>query len=138
MKKFLASIIMLYATAIDADSILYNNKDVRLFGIDAPEYHQTCINAKGKKYNCGKIATRHLESLLKKPVNCKEITKDRYKRPIVVCDDVNKEMVLSGWALSYYSAKYKQQEKIAKENKRGLWQGKFMRPDLYRALNRKK
>ncbi len=138
MKKILASILMLYATAIDGDSIMYNNQDMRLFGIDAPEYHQQCLDENSKTYHCGDIAYKELQKLLKNPTECKVITKDRYQRKIVVCDDVNRQMVLSGWALSYYSDKYKSEEQNAKDNKRGLWQGKFMRPDLYRALNRKK
>ena len=46
-------------------------------------------------------------------------------------------MVLNGWAVSY-GDKYSEDEIIAKKMKRGIWQGNFMRPELYRALQKKK
>jgi endonuclease YncB( thermonuclease family) len=47
------------------------------------------------------------------------------------------KMVKSGWAVSYDNY-YNDAEATAKESKSGIWQGKFMRPELYRALNRSK
>ncbi|MFI3241073.1 MAG: thermonuclease family protein [Alphaproteobacteria bacterium] len=137
MKKFLATLIMLYATAIDGDSIKYGSQEVRLSGIDAPEYHQNCFDKDGKEYHCGDLSFKHLQQLLKKKVNCKIIEYDRYDRGVAICDDVNKQMVLDGWATHYYNDDYKKEELDAKKNKRGLWQGKFLRPEFYRALNRK-
>ena len=46
-------------------------------------------------------------------------------------------MVISGWATSYGN-QYTEEEKIARKSKLGVWQGKFMRPELFRALNRNK
>jgi endonuclease YncB( thermonuclease family) len=43
-------------------------------------------------------------------------------------------MVLRGWAVSY-SDKYKKEEDIAKNKRSGIWKGRFMRPELYRALH---
>ena len=31
---------------------------------------------------------------------------------------------------------YNEEEKTAKGNKTGIWKGRFMRPELYRALNK--
>ena len=59
---------------------------------------------------------------------------DRYKRRISVCYaglyDINAEMVKRGWAVAYirYSKDYIDEEKFAKSNKIGMWQGKFINP----------
>ena len=46
-------------------------------------------------------------------------------------------MVRNGYAIAYrkYSKKYTPDEDFAKENKLGLWQGKFMKPEKWRKLN---
>ena len=46
-------------------------------------------------------------------------------------------MVRKGFAIAYirYSKKYVPDEVFAKENKLGLWQGKFMEPEKWRKLN---
>ena len=54
--------------------------------------------------------------------------KDRYKRTLGIIhhkgQDINAQMVLNGYAWAYvkYSRIYVNQEKTARENKRGLWQ----------------
>ena len=63
---------------------------------------------------------------------------DKYKRYIAECfinnKNINKFMVRNGWAIAYryYSSDYINDEKIAKNNKAGIWQGKFQEPYLYR------
>lgn len=136
MKKFLTTLILIYATAIDGDSLMWDNKEIRLFGIDAPEYNQTCLDKNKQEYPCGQEAFKHIKKLLKKPIDCKIISKDKYKRNLAICDDINAKMVASGWAVSYYGDDFKQEEKDAKQNKLGIWQGKFIRPEFFRALHR--
>ena len=48
--------------------------------------------------------------------------------------NINRYMVQNGWAIAYryYSHDYVNDEKIAKSNKAGIWQGKFQEPYLYR------
>ena len=46
-------------------------------------------------------------------------------------------MVRNGWALRYRTSKYREDEQYAKQHLLGMWQGKFMRPALQRALYRK-
>ena len=43
-------------------------------------------------------------------------------------------MVKNGWAIAYryYSLDYIDEEKIAKNNKAGIWQGTFQEPYLFR------
>ena len=66
--------------------------------------------------------------------------KDRYNRNIGICflrkKDINSWLVKNGYAISYkrYSNKYIFEEKYAKENKLGIWQGSFMKPEKWRRI----
>lgn len=127
---------------VDGDSLEKGVVRIRLEGIDAPEYLQDCYDAKGEKYRCGIKAMDYLQVLISGKVKCEYIEKDRYGRQLSQCYDannenINREMVLSGWAMAY-GDKFKDEERQARKAKRGIWQGKFMRPELYRALNRAK
>ena len=128
---------------IDGDSILLNNNEIRLSGIDAPEYKQMCYNAKNKEYPCGKLATQFLKKLAGDDIKCKFVAKDKYKRYVSVCHsrgiNINEKMVEEGWAVAYtrYTQEYRKAEKQAKKAKKGIWQGRFLKPELFRILNKK-
>ena len=123
---------------IDGDTIKFNEKKFRLYGIDAPEINQKCkIN--GKDYFCGRKSKDFLEAkILGKEISCLEKDKDRYKRIIARCylqnKDLNKMMVKNGWALAYrrYSSDYISDEIFAKQNNLGIWKGEFMDPSKWR------
>ena len=71
---------------------------------------------------------------------CKELGVDRYKRKLVECFDrngisINQKMVVNGWAVSYGN-RFKEEEKEEKKQNKGIWKGRFMRPELYRALHK--
>lgn len=92
---------------------------VRLYGIDAPE----------KKQDYGQKSKQFLASLIAgQVVEVEPKGKDRYKRTLGIIhhkgQDINAQMVLNGYAWAYvkYSRIYVDQEKTARENKRGLWQ----------------
>ncbi|MBO6282011.1 MAG: thermonuclease family protein [Alphaproteobacteria bacterium] len=127
---------------VDGDSLEIGDRRIRLDGIDAPELVQTCFTPSGDEYACGKEALNFAEELIKdKPVDCRCLPeKDRYGRELCECfvDDtsLNKTLVQSGWAMSYRDAKYDELQDEAEADKRGIWQGKFMRPALFRALER--
>ncbi|MBE6452592.1 MAG: thermonuclease family protein [Alphaproteobacteria bacterium] len=127
---------------IDGDSFLLNGKEIRLEGIDAPEYQQQCYDVDDKPYDCGVLAYKALRRMIKNSVKCKHIKTDRYKRIVAVCyvgdECLNEKMVKDGWAVAYtyYTNDYIDAEKSAKSAKKGIWQGRFMRPDLFRALHR--
>lgn len=129
-------------TAIDGDSLMHGERRIRLDGIDAPEFIQVCYDINGKEYPCGLKSLQYLESLMQNSiVTCDCLPEpDIYGREMCECfaDGVslNRAMVFAGYAQTYRSDKYTDAEKSAKSEKRGIWQGKFMRPALFRALER--
>lgn len=141
MKKYFTQLLclgLLQFVVVDGDSLRFGNQEMRLQGIDAPEYHQTCFDKDKKEYSCGQKAREYLESIMSSAIKCEVVTTDKYKRQVVICGDINQKMVASGWAVAYtrYTDAYKKDEVAAKKSKKGLWQGKFMKPELYRALDR--
>lgn len=128
---------------IDGDSLMVNGTEVRLEGIDAPEYHQECFDKDNQAYPCGQRAYEALLAFAGQDTVCEQTTVDRYHRSVAICSSggkvINEQMVLSGWAVAYthYNDAFAEAEKKARRDKRGIWQGRFMKPELYRALMRK-
>ena len=138
---------------IDGDTVHINNKKIRLEGIDAPEIKQQCqkeflkISAAigfnfRKNYSCGAISrTKLISKINKSKIKCISLSRDRYKRYLATCykakTNLNKWMVRNGFAVAYkrYSKDYEGDEDYAKENKLGIWQGSFIRPEKWRKLN---
>tara|TARA_B100001029_G_scaffold114191_1_gene94420 strand:- start:899 stop:1405 length:507 start_codon:yes stop_codon:yes gene_type:complete len=131
------------ATVVDGDTIKINDNKIRLFGIDAPEKKQMCKKiflsisffSFEKDYPCGVISTQKLKNLLnKKIIKCYVEGKDIFKRKLAICFrnklNINSWLVRNGHAVAYkkYSKKYLMEEIEAKNDKRGLWQGKFEMP----------
>ena len=50
------------ARVIDGDSLAVEGRDIRIFGVDAPELHQTCERA-GRPWPCGEAAKRRMAEL---------------------------------------------------------------------------
>lgn len=129
---------------IDGDTLHINNAKIRLFGIDAPEINQTCYDEKGAEYPCGVYSKKALKQLVTAETKCIIKDMDKYKRILSICyngdTDINQEMVLSGHAIAYtrYSVDYAPAEEQARNNRHGVWQGKFIDPEQYRIRNTKK
>ncbi len=128
--------------AIDGDSFKAGDIEIRLYGIDAPEYRQTC-SEKGKPQPCGRLALDALSKLIRnRDINCKIIDRDRYGRQVSVCKDgtldINREMVRLGWAVAYrkHALDYVKAEREAKAVKRGIWAWGFEMPEDYRVRNK--
>jgi endonuclease YncB( thermonuclease family) len=125
------------ALAIDGDSLRLNNVELRLKGIDAPEYRQNCKDAQGEEYPCGRLARRALAALLQEhDVTCAETGRDRYGRSLAICRsrdadrDIAAEMVRQGMAVAY--GDFDLLEVQAKAGRRGIWAGSFQRPAEWR------
>ncbi len=140
-----------FAKVVDGDTIKINSKKIRLYGIDAPEKKQKCkktyltisFMSFTKDYMCGEISTQKLiKKINKQKLNCNILDVDRYKRLIGECFkrniNLNSWMVSNGYAVAYrkYSKKYVSDEINAKNNKLGIWQGKFEMPWTYRKFNK--
>ncbi|MBZ9885973.1 thermonuclease family protein [Mesorhizobium sp. CA10] len=85
----------------DGDSITLGAERIRMRGIDAPEYQQTCQKA-GADYPCGKLARQSLVRLIAgRPVVCSGWRRDRYGRLLGDCKagdtDLNQTQVQAGW-----------------------------------------
>ncbi len=127
------------AKVIDGDSLRLTGTEIRLYGIDAPEARQVCTARNGSPYSCGHEAARALRRLVAGgDIVCAVETLDRYGRSVSVCKagraNLNLEMVKSGWAVAYrsHSLDFTDAEDEARKARRGLWQGLFDRPSVWR------
>jgi endonuclease YncB( thermonuclease family) len=130
-------------TVTDGDSLRRGSQRLRLYGIDAPELGQECLDEARRRYRCGEEARRLLAELIgERDVACELIEKDRYRRDVARCRvdgiELNREMVWRGWALAYdrHSTDYLVAEAAARSAKRGLWRGEFELPEDFRAQQR--
>ena len=130
-------------TITDGDTLKRKGVRYRLEGIDAPEINQICT-LNNKDWECGLAAALYLEQLHGTDgFECEELGQDRYKRILARCYifkddnrmDIGSIMVKEGYALAYrrYSKDYIDEEELAKENKRGLWRSKFIKPWEWRS-----
>ena len=122
------------AVVNDGDTITIAGEKIRLRGIDAPEYSQTCMRA-GIKYACGREARETLRKLIGgQAVTCAGWQRDRYGRLLGDCKagttDLNRALVEQGWAVAFGS--YEAEELAAQRAGRGLWAGEFDRPRQWR------
>ena len=127
------------AKIIDGDTIVIGAVRIRFFGIDAPETRQTCLNARGKRYACGRRSTAHLRRLIRgRAVRCKDLGRSsnnrRRGRCFVGKTDLQAAMARAGHAVVFlqHGPDYRPQQAKARRARRGLWRGKFRRPEAVR------
>lgn len=126
--------------AIDGDSLRFPGSEVRLEGIDAPEWDQTCTRG-GQVYRCGEEAKEVLRALVAgQPVTCVGVLqkngteRDDFGRLLGRCRvggiDINAAMVERGHALAFrrYSVEYVPQEDRARAAGIGMWAGPHVAP----------
>ena len=132
------------ASVIDGDSFRIGEDEFRIYGIDAPEYRQSCLRSNGSEWACGKAARDGLDRQLRgQKFSCDVHAKDQFGRTIVTCLnekelDLGSSLVAQGFAVSsrhFDEIVYAAEESGAKNAKRGIWQGEFKRPDEWRASN---
>lgn len=123
------------AEVIDGDSLRISSVEMRLRGIDAPEFTQIC-SVSGRETACGREARDALRKLVQRGlVTCVGDERDRYGRLLVVCRvrgaEINAAMVREGHAVAF--GNYESEEAQAKAAFAGLWAGEFERPRAWRA-----
>ncbi|MFD0915530.1 thermonuclease family protein [Pseudahrensia aquimaris] len=127
-----------FVRVIDGDSLVVDGREIRLQGIDAPEYQQTCIRG-GRDWRCGIASRDALRKLVRSgDVVCDASSVDQYDRWLGTCRvgevNVNRAMVEQGWAVDF--GDYPSAEREAEQQKLGIWQSEFDRPNVWRELNR--
>ncbi len=122
------------ASVIDGDTIKIRGQSIRLHGIDALEDAQKCL-AGGQRQRCAQKAALALANKIgRRNVVCDKRNEDRYGRIVAICrvdgDSLNAWLVAEGWALAYrrYSRRYIEQEKAAKQARKGVWATRFIKP----------
>jgi endonuclease YncB( thermonuclease family) len=123
------------ARVIDGDSLVVAGVEIRLYGIDAPEYRQFCFR-RGRPWACGADAARVLRTLIaNRPVACRSREQDRYGRTVAACavagNDLGAAMVAGGHAVAYGA--YQLEERAARNAGRGIWSSRFEPPAAWRA-----
>jgi endonuclease YncB( thermonuclease family) len=131
--------------SIDGDTLRAGDgQEYRIFGIDAPELKQTCEEADGKEWLCGRAAKVKLTKLIGGGgVTCEIKAKDRYGRNVAVCSatgvpDLGEALVRDGYAIDLGGQTgyaYADAEQEARDAKRGIWRGNFQRPGEWRQEN---
>lgn len=133
------------ARVINGDTLEMNGHYFKIYAIDAPEANQTCSDAKGRPYYCGKEAANWLKSWISGyEIECHVLQRDKRGNMVGTCAlgqyDIGAALVNAGWAVAYtkVSSVYEPYERQAQQNGRGLWQGQFYKPWDWREIKSKK
>lgn len=122
------------ASVIDGDSLRLGAAEIRMRDIDAPEGPQTCTRG-GREWDCGEQAREALRAMIGgQQVTCRSTERDKHGRYLAYCTaggvDLNRAMVERGMALAFGG--YREEERAARADRRGLWSGEFQRPQDWR------
>jgi endonuclease YncB( thermonuclease family) len=119
-------------SVVDGDTLQIGNHVYSLYGIDAPELGQLCLQD-GRWNRCGITAAFELKKLLEfdKPLRCEPAPADK-RRIVCHAASVNVALVLlkAGYAVAATGSDvaYRQAEKSAREGNLGLWHMSFVSP----------
>lgn len=131
-----------HADVIDGQTILFEGKPMRLYGIAAPALDQICHKADGSPWACGRASRDVLALLIGTiPLKCfgLKTPPDYDGAEMVTCwnarANLNIEMVIRGAALAnrQQTNRYLREERYAARLRLGLWSGTFEPPWQYRA-----
>jgi endonuclease YncB( thermonuclease family) len=124
------------ASAADGDTLRIGDTRIRLIGLDAVELDQTCTDAAGVEWACGREARALLDSLVDRgETSCASEGRDRYRRVLARCriagSDLGEQIVRAGWAVA--DLEYGLALAEARLNGHGIWAGRFDDPSKWRA-----
>lgn len=127
--------------AIDGDSLFVGGREVRLFGIDAPEYRQAC-RIGWSNWSCGADAAAALRTIIAThQLTCKAVDRDVYGRTVAICRagavDLATAMLEKGMAISLDNApaEYTAAASHSRLSRAGIWASEFEAPAAYRAAH---
>ena len=114
------------AYVTDGDGIRVARKEVRLAGLDAPEWDQKAKHQNGYWFNHGRrVKSALIQKIGGKHVSVAVESVDKFGRIVgtVTCEgrDIGEWMVREGLAIAAYHDRYRQLERGAREAKRGMW-----------------
>jgi len=134
------------ASVIDGDTIDIHGERIRFNGIDAPESSQLCKDGGGHNYRCGASAANALADFLaaSSPTTCEFVEWDQYGRFVGNCSradgaSVQSWLVRNGHAMDwprYSNGAFADDQRAARAEKLGIWQGEFQPPWSWRAARR--
>lgn len=136
--------------AVSGDTVRLDRGTFRLYGVNAPEMDQICLDGKGESWPCGLAARDRLAEAIKAGnLNCDDQGADPLNptRRLGLCwlqaadMSLNQRIVREGWALSIVapgSRGFKADQDDAEDHQRGLWQGCFVSSADFRRLAKSK
>ena len=114
------------AYVTDGDGIRVSGQEIRLAGLDAPEWDQPARHRDGYWFAHGKrVKSALIREIGGRQVHVAIEDYDRFGRALgtVTCDgrDIGEWLVREGHAIAAYSERYKQVEREARNARRGMW-----------------
>ena len=110
----------------DGDGIRVARQEVRIAGLDAPEWDQKAKHRDGYWFSHGKrVKSALIQEIGGKHVRVSVEGTDKFGRLLgsVICEgrDIGEWLVREGHAIAAYSDRYTHIEREAREAKRGMW-----------------
>jgi len=125
-------------TAIDGDTIQLDGQVIQLYGIDAPEIGQHCLDG-GVWHACGLAAAHELNKQLRlsrRQVSCQPVQAPDTGEYVCFAGDVDvaEALLMAGYVTARADANpdYRELEVKAKEARLGLWHSDFVPPADWR------
>lgn len=123
------------ARVSDGDSFWVGRDRVRLAELDAPELDQVCWRENGAEWPCGREARAFTARLLDGGrVECQPRDLDRFGRTVADCTvagrNIGAQLVRAGLAVS--KGGYEIEQRGAREERLGIWSGRFIDPREWR------
>ena len=114
------------AYVTDGDGLRVSGFEIRLAGLDAPEWDQWALHQDGYWFRHGKrVKSKLIGAIGGKYVRVAIEDFDRYGRVVgtVTCNgkDIGEWLVRNGYAIAAYSDRYKRIERQARKERRGMW-----------------